>query len=170
MLTDSFLYGGADQGFDVYTGKGGRNGFNGPAHFADNTTVSPRGSFAAAFFNKNGKRDVALDDATELSLFFNTTGTTGDPCTYLAGIGLHRCLPVSNGSGPSPVRVVAAYKAAVQPALRIEVWVDGKKRFQDYRDVVNTSISLAAGIHQFSIVGVDATGKYVKSNSTYNVK
>lgn len=169
VLTDSFLYGGADQGFDVYTGKGGRSGFNDPAHFADNTTVSPRGGFAAAFFDKNGKRDVALVDATGLSVFLNTTGTSGDPCTFPAGIGLHRCLPAGGGSGTSPVHVLATYKAAAQPVLRIEVWVDGKKVFQDYSDVVNTSVSLAPGKHQFSIVGVDATGKFVKANSTYTV-
>lgn len=168
-LTDSLLYGGADQGFDVYTGKSSRSGFNGPVHFADNTTVSPRGGFAAAYFDKNGKRDVALDDANGLSIFFNTTGTTGDPCTFPAGVGLHRCLPAAGGSGPSPVHVLATYKAAVQPAQRIEVWVDGKKVFQDYSDIVNKSLSLAAGKHQLSIVGVDATGKFVKANSTYTV-
>jgi N-acetylglutamate synthase/N-acetylornithine aminotransferase len=84
-------------------------------------------------------------------------------------IGLHRCLPAANGSGRSPVRVLATYKAAVQPAQRIEFWVDGKKLFQEYGDLLKVSVPLAAGAHQLSVVGVDATGKYVKSNITYTV-
>jgi hypothetical protein len=168
-LTDLTLYDSADSGFDVYTGKGGRSGFNAPKHFADNTNYSPRGGFAAAFFDKDGKRDIALDDATGLAQFLNTTATTNDPCTYLTGVGLHRCLPAANGSGRSPVRVLATYKAAVQPAQRIEFWADGKKLFQEYGDLLKVSVPLAVGTHQLSVVGVDATGKYVKSNITYTV-
>ena len=168
-LTDTTLGGTAHRGFDVYTGKGGRNGFNPPNFFADNTTVSPRFGFAAAFFDQNGTRDVALDDNKGLSVFLNNTSTSGDPCAYDSGTGLHRCLPASNASGPSPVPFLAAYKAAIQPAQRIEVWADGKKVFQEYGDLLNTSVSLAVGTHQLSVVGVDATGKPVKSNTTYTV-
>lgn len=168
-LTDMTLYGTAHHGFDIYTGKGSRKGFNAPRFFADNTTVSPRGGFAGAFFDQNGTRDVALDDDKGLSVFLNTTSTSGDPCTYINGTGLHRCLPASNASGPSPVHFLAAYKAAIQPAQRIEVWADGKKLFQEYGDLLNIFVPLAAGTHQLSVVGVDATGKPVKSNSTYTV-
>ncbi len=169
-LTDQTLALNPDMGFDVYLGKGGRNGFSGPTHVADNTTVSPRGGFASAFLDKNGTRDVTLDDANGLSVFLNTTSTTGDPCAYVSGSGLHTCLPANNGSGTSPVHFLATYKAAIQPAQRIEVWADGKKAFQDYGDLLNTSLTLSPGTHQLVFVGVDATGNYVKSSPiTYAV-
>src|SRR4030081_21551 len=43
--TDQDLYGSPDYGFDVYTGKGGRTGFNTPIHFPETVTHSPRGGF-----------------------------------------------------------------------------------------------------------------------------
>jgi hypothetical protein len=159
----------SDYGFDVYTGKGGRSGFNAPNHFADTTNVSPRGGFAAGFFDKNGTKDIALVDANGLAIFLNATPTAGDPCAYPTGTGLHDCLPHSGGSGASPVHVLDSYKASAQSAQRIEFWVDGEKVFQEYADLLNTSATLSVGTHQLSVVGVDATGEYVKSNTTYTV-
>jgi FG-GAP-like repeat len=168
--TDQDLYGGADYGFDVYTGKGGRTGFNTPAHFADNVTASPRGGFAAGFIDQNGTKDIAMIDPTGLAIFLNTTATTKDPCAYPTNTGIHNCGPLNGSSGPARVHVLDAYKASAQPALRIEFWADGHKLFQEYSDLLNTYVTLTAGTHQLSVVGVDATGKYVKSNTTYTVK
>lgn len=156
-------------GFDVYTGKGGRSGFNQPVHFADNTSSSPRGGFAAGFINQNGTKDIALVDSTSLAVFLNTTSTSKDPCSYDSGVGLHNCGPANNSSGPATIHVLDAYRASVQPALRIEFWADGKKLFQEYADLLNTSVTLSVGTHQLSVVGVDATGETTKSNTTYTV-
>jgi hypothetical protein len=49
-------------------------------------------------------------------------------------------------------------------------WVDGKKLLQEYRDLLNKNVTLSVGTHQLSVVGVDATGKYIKTNTTYTVK
>jgi hypothetical protein len=168
--TNTDGYGTPDYGFEVFTGKGGRSGFNAPVHYADNTTVSLRGGFAAGFFDQNGTKDVAVVDANGLAVFLNTTATTKDPCPYPTSTGLHNCSPANGGSGPSPVHILDSFKASAQPALRIEFWVDGHKVFQEYGDLLNTYVSMAAGTHQLSVVGVDATGKYIKSNTTYTVK
>jgi len=167
--TDQDLQFNPDYGFDVYTGKGGRAGFNTPVHFADDTTASPRGGFGAGFLDLNGTKDVALIDSTSLAIFLNTTATTQDPCAYPAKSGIHNCSPRNGGSGPAKIHVLDAYKASAQPAQRIEFWVDGKKVFQEYADLLNTYVTLSSGTHQLSVVGVDATGKYVKSNTTYTV-
>jgi hypothetical protein len=132
--------------------------------------VSLRGGFAAGFFDKNGTKDIALVDATGLAVFPNTTSTANDPCAYPTATGLHNCLPANGGSGTSPVHVLDSYKASAQPALRIELWVDGHKVFQEYGDLLNRYVTMAPGTHQLSVVGVDGTGKYVKSNTTFTVK
>jgi hypothetical protein len=167
--TDQDLFGNSDYGFDVYTGKGSRTGFNAPVHFADDTTASPRGGFAAGFLDANGTRDIALVDSTSLAIFLNTTSTTKDPCTYPSKTGIHNCSPRNGSSGPAKVHVLDAYKVSAQPAQRIEFWVDGHKVFQEYSDLLNTYVTLSSGAHQLSVVGVDATGKYIKSNTTYTV-
>lgn len=41
--------------------------------------------------------------------------------------------------------------------------------FQEYSDLLNIYVTLSSGAHQLSVVGVDATGKYIKSNTTYTV-
>jgi hypothetical protein len=156
-------------GFDVYTGKGGRS-FNAPVHVADNTNVSSRGGFAAGFIDQNGTKDIASVDATGLAIFLNTTSTAKDPCSYPNTPGLHNCGPANGSSGPATIHVLDAYRAAVQPALRIEFWVDGKKVFQEYQDLLNTNVTLSKGTHQLSVVGVDATGKYIKSDTTYTAQ
>jgi hypothetical protein len=168
--TDQDLYGNPDYGFDVYTGKGGRTGFNTPMHFADNVTASPRGGFAAGFVNQNGTKDIAMIDPTSLAIFLNTTATTKDPCSYPTKTGIHNCGPANGSSGPAKVHILDSYRASAQPALRIEFWSDGHKLFQEYSDRLDTYVTLATGTHQLSVVGVDATGKYIKSNTTYTVK
>ncbi len=161
-------YGNTDYGFEVFTGKGGRSGFNAPVHYADGS-ATPEGGFAAGFIDKNGTKDIALVDSTALAIFTNTTATSKDPCTYPATPGLHNCGPKNGSSGGATIHVLDAYRAAVQPAQRIEFWVDGKKLFQEYEDLLNTTVTLSAGTHNLSVVGVDATGKYIKSNTTYTV-
>jgi hypothetical protein len=167
--TDQDLLGDPDYGFDVYTGKGGRSGFNAPVHFADDTNASPRGGFSAGFIDANATKDVALVDSTSFAIFANTTPTSGDPCTYPSGTGLHNCGPANGSSGPATIHVLDSYRAAVQPAQRIEFWVDGQKVFQEYADLLNTTVTLSAGTHQLSVVGVDATGQFIKSNTSYTV-
>ena len=168
--TSTLADGTPDYGFDVYTGKGGRSGFNAPAHFADTTGDYTRGGFAVGFIDNNGTKDVALVDTVGLAIFLNTTSTSKDPCSYPNAPGLHNCGPANGSSGPATIHVLDAYKASVQPAQRIEFWVDGKKLFQEYQDFLNTTVTLSVGTHQLSVVGVDATGKYIKSNTTYTVK
>ena len=161
-------YGNPDYGFEIFTGKGGRSGFNPPVHYAD--TALPEGGFAAGFIDANPTKDIALVDSTSLAIYLNTTPYAKDPCAYTAKPGLHNCGPKNGSTGGATIHVLDAYKAAVQPAQRIEFWVDGKKVFQDYQDLLNTYVTLSVGTHQLSVVGIDATGKYIKSNTTYTVQ
>ena len=60
--------------------------------------------------------------------------------------------------------------ALVQPAQRIELCVAGNKLLHEYQDLLNTNVTRSVGTHLLSVVGVDAAGKYIKSNTTYTVK
>ncbi len=84
--------------------------------------------------------------------------------------GLHNCGPANGSSGLATIHMRDSYRASIQPAQRIAFWVDGKKLFQEYQDLLNANVTLSVGTRQLSVVGVDATGKYIKSNTTYTVK
>jgi len=59
----------------------------------------------------------------------NDTGITQDPCAFLADPGINFCLPGSGATASSPVRFRGAFHAPTQPADRIELWIDGQKKF-----------------------------------------
>jgi hypothetical protein len=78
------------------------------------------------------------------------------------------CKPVNGSTVASPVPVQAA--ATVTGTIsRMEVWVDGVKKFSTFSSrTLSTSLSLAAGSHTFAFVAVNTAGaKWTKTvNST----
>jgi hypothetical protein len=164
---NSYIY-SPTSGIDVYYGKGSRT-FNGiPQHFASTATQIQAG-IVAGFFDTKGTKDIAVPDINNAFEVFLNNGVTNPLCAYDDIPGVKVCMPASGSTVFSPVRVLASYHAQRQQANRIEVWIDGNKMFQEFNDFLNHSFSVAAGTHSLSVVGVDAAGKYVKSNSAFTV-
>ncbi len=154
-----------NSGLDIYTGKGGRTGFNNPAHFD-----SPNGAnaaplrIAAGFVNADGQPDILVAEfAGDFIPYMNISGTANDPCPYPLQGGINFCLPAAGGTVTSPVHFVGSFHAPTQPANRIELWIDGKKQFQVFNDRIDTSVALGIGVHTATLVGVNATGLIVKT-------
>ena len=101
----------------------------------------------------------AADIDNRLShLNFSFTVSSGSGCTAPSSDGVHICLPTSNSTGPSPVQVTAAAKIA-GTLNRMEIWVDGVKKFTETSSLnFSTGLSLATGKHEFDIYAVNNAG------------
>jgi hypothetical protein len=155
-------------GFAVYTGKAGR-AFNPPRYYSDSTGLFPT-LIVAGFLNADGKKDIVTADSSvnAIRVFKNTTVSTNDPCTYPGTAGLHFCKPASSSSvAASGTQFVAAAHALSQPVRRMELWVDGHKRFQTSNDRLSRTLTLTVGSHYATVVEVDAAGHIVKSTHTF---
>ncbi len=108
----------------------------------------------------NGQHTVSVfsvgwDDSLLLYQLPLTVGST--ICAPPEQHGLRICAPLENGSVSSPVTAWAAGNAG-EPITRMEVWVDGVKKYSTYgSNTLKTLIPLSSGMHQFGyyLVGID---------------
>jgi hypothetical protein len=92
------------------------------------------------------------------------TINTGSGCSAPSAPGVNICKPVNASTVGSPVSVLAS--ATVTGTIsRMEVWVDGTKKFSTFNSrTLSTSLSLAAGSHTFAFVAVNTAGaKWTKT-------
>ena len=160
-----------NDGFAVYTGKPGGRSFNDPVYFSVSSTASTARMIDTGFFTHQGKKDVLLteDFTAAIDTFWNTTSRLGDPCPYPINIGVTFCSPATGATLASPVRFRASAHVATQPANRIELWIDGHKRFQTFSDLLDRKIALASGTHTVTVISVDAAGKLIKKSIAIRV-
>jgi hypothetical protein len=109
------------------------------------------------------------DTLQKKSFTLNVTGSGGS-CSAPSSPGVHVCMPANGSTVSSPVHVQAT--ATITGTLaRIELWVDGVKKYTETSSkTLNTSISLAAGSHRFGIFAVNTAGTKWQGVSTATVK
>lgn len=156
---------GSPGGLYVYLGQGGRSGFSGPFHF--DTPGGSSGRIASGFIDGDGSEDILVNDNDVLLPFHNNSSQAHDPCIFPSSPGVHFCLP--SGNSASSVHFLGSYHAETQPANRIELWVDGHKKFQVFSDRIDTTLPVPAGNHQATFVGVDSGGRLIKSLRNFTV-
>lgn len=84
-----------------------------------------------------------------------------------ASYGVHVCSPVNGSTISSPVTVQASAKVAGSLA-RMEVWVDGVKKYTESDGTaLTTKLSLAKGKHLIGVIAVNTAG--TKYSGTANV-
>jgi hypothetical protein len=116
-------------------------------------------------FNRDGKTDLALlyssyaeQQDNVFTILTNTTQSSGGGCSAPSSAGVHVCSPSSNATLSSPVSVVAA-STITGTLARMEVWVDGVKKYSETTtETLSTSLGLAAGTHRFAIFAVNTAG------------
>ena len=77
-----------------------------------------------------------------------------------ADVGLIVCSPLNDATLNSPVRAWAVGKLNGTDILRMEVWVDGVKRFTTFgSNTLDTKLDVAPGLHRFTyyLIGIDGT-------------
>jgi VCBS repeat protein/Big-like domain-containing protein len=117
-------------------------------------------SFAAGTHNAT-IFEADVDNRLQKVAFPFTVGAAGS-CAVPNSAGVNVCQPTNNGTTQSPVRVQAAAKITGTLA-RMEVWVDGVKKFTETTGTsFTTSIALGAGKHRFDVYAVNTAGtKYL---------
>lgn len=97
------------------------------------------------------------DDTLQKQSFTLTVGGGGG-CTAPGSPGVRVCSPASGATVGSPVAVRAA--ATITGTLaRMEVWVDGVKKYTETSSkTLSTSIALATGRHRFVVFAVNKAG------------
>jgi hypothetical protein len=101
--------------------------------------------------------EADFDNRLQKVSFPFTVGSSA-ACTAPASAGVHICQPANNGTSKSPVTVQAASKITGTLA-RMEVWVDGVKKFTETTsNSFSTSIPLATGKHRVTVFAVNTAG------------
>jgi len=152
-------------GIAVYTGKGGRSGFNAPVYFASNGTDVPR-TIGAGFLRAQTRKDVVIDSGSvnNIAVFRNTASVAAEPCQYPVLPAIHYCGPANGSTVTGPgVNFSATARGASGPVNRLELWVDGHKLFQTFGDRLNRSQTLSKGTHAATVVEVDSAGALIKT-------
>jgi hypothetical protein len=110
------------------------------------------------------------DDTLQQKSFTLTVTGSGGVCSAPTSPGVHVCAPANGSTVSSPVAVQAA--ATITGTLaRMEVWVDGVKKYTETSSkTLSTSISLAAGSHHFTIFAVNTAGTKWQGVVTATVK
>jgi hypothetical protein len=130
----------------------------------------------AGDFNRDGKQDLAVlysgptIPSTEkaFSFLYNTTAYPNGACIVPAGPGINICSPGSTST--SAVKVLAAANVD-NPAVYIELWVDGKRVIgYGSTNELRTSLTLTPGSHTLGFVAIDAAGIKITKSKVVTVQ
>jgi hypothetical protein len=121
----------------------------------DQTRQLAAGTHKATFFIAG--HDNALQKTT---VSFTVSGTQG--CSHPSTVGIHVCAPL-NGSiwGGSVLAQAAATVSGT--AGRMEVWVDGVKKFSQSGSTLKTSLTLSPGVHRVTFVAFNTAGTKIST-------
>jgi hypothetical protein len=121
--------------------------------------------------NLDSRHDLAISDwmGGGWSMNINTNAFTNCAPPSSANLAAKICGPANNASVASPVLVRASGNspAGVQ---RLEVWVDGVKKYEKWNDQLAKRFSLAAGSHKITVIAVDLYKGTAKTSVTVNVQ
>lgn len=110
--------------------------------------------------------DTNYSGSTSPSVTLNVSQSTG--CQAPASPGVVICSPAAKSTVSSPVEAEAA--ATITGTLaRMEIWVDGVKKYTGYSTLLDTSISLGPGTHTFTVYAVNTAGTKWKSTETVTI-
>ncbi len=132
------------------------------AWFASNS-VFASGTHNATLFSADVDNRLSRLD-------FSFTVGSSSTCAAPASVGVNICAPVSNSAVSSPVQVAAAAKIA-GTLNRMEIWVDGVKKFTETTSLsFSTTLTLPAGSHSFAVYAVNSAGTKYLSTVNATVK
>jgi hypothetical protein len=91
------------------------------------------------------------------TLNFQLTSSTGGGCSAPTSPGVFICQPASGATVTSPVQAEAA-ATVTGTVSRMELWIDGVKKFSENGNLLNTSITVASGTHRFAFLAFNTAG------------
>jgi hypothetical protein len=84
-------------------------------------------------------------------------------CPAPAKEGAKFCAPYANSSINAPFQVIASGTSGRGQVKLMELWADGKKITQTAGTPFDEPVTLAAGIHELTVIEVSTTGAFAKS-------
>jgi len=98
-------------------------------------------------------------DISDTLVHENFTFTVPSGCSAPAGAGVHICWP-ANGVSINATSVVVDASSTVTGTLdRMEVWVDGVKKYTETNSTsVSASVEVSPGTHRFTVFAVNTSG------------
>jgi hypothetical protein len=150
-------------GLAVLYGTNNSGGYGSPV-----VLTAPTGlplSLAAADFGKTGIDGFAVleQSSSGVNSIVVYASNSSSTCPPPSVPGVNVCSPTPNSDVSSPVNFIAAGTGASGTVNHLELWIDNAKIGNYTGAEMNTSVTLAAGSHQATVVEVDSKGNYVKS-------
>jgi hypothetical protein len=154
-------------GIEIATGHG--NGtFATPVKVPNVTLIGSLGGIVARDLNLDSRHDLAIAGISELGVgapvthvLLNQNAQTNCAPPPASTLAVHMCTPAANAGVRSTFTVHAAGNSPAG-VKRMELWVDGVKRAQNFNDQLGSTITLSLGTHRLTVVGVDQFDGLVK--------
>ncbi|MHB1937815.1 MAG: FG-GAP-like repeat-containing protein [Acidobacteriaceae bacterium] len=100
---------------------------------------------------------VGWDNSLQEKVFTLNVGASSS-CSAPSSAGVHVCSPANGSTVPSPVSIQAAGKVNGTLA-RMELWVDGVKKYTSTTANLDTTLALAKGRHRFAVLAINTAGQ-----------
>jgi hypothetical protein len=78
------------------------------------------------------------------------------------------CSPASGSTAASPVRIIAG-TTDVTPVKLTQIYLDGKKIFEQPLSAINVALPIPAGTHRLTVQGLDTANVFFKKSISINV-
>jgi len=168
-LADLVSVGGnfRNPGIDIANGHGDGT-FGAPIAVPNVDLIGNLGGLIARDLNLDSRHDLAVaavqglgtgDEATHVLVNQNARTNCVPPGS--ATLAVRICTPAANAGVRSTFTVQAAGNSPAG-VKRMELWVDGVKRAQNFSDQLRATIRLSLGTHRVTVIGVDVYDSSVK--------
>lgn len=119
-------------------------------------------------FNRDSQLDIVVP-AESVYRFLAQNAPTNCTPPSPANLSAHICTP---GANTTISRTFTVRAAGDSPAgvVRMELWVDGKKVFENWGDQVKRTITVAAGAHRVTIHSIDRYKSFGSATETITAK
>lgn len=148
--------------------------FSSPVTVENNIIGSP-GGLVPRDLNLDSRHDLAVagdqglgtgDEATHVLINQNARTNCAPPPSSTLAVRI--CTPAAN-AGVRATFTVSAAGNSPAGVKRMELWVDGVKRTQNFSDQLRAPVTLPLGTHRMTVVGVDLFDNLVKSTTFVHV-
>ncbi len=184
-------FGGCSAGFPVAADVNGDGNTDinvvGPSHYCGFSVVGlgngaggfskqvpgPSGDITSELFyrdmNLDSRHDVILSDVVggSYTVGLAINGNTNCAPPPSSSINAKICSPVATTASPFVLHASGNSPSGVK---RLEIWIDGVKRYQRWNDQVAKSFTLTPGTHHVSVIAVDKYKGTGTSSVTLTVK
>jgi hypothetical protein len=143
--------------------------FSSPPTLADGQTVTARFVVPLTYRSAGThKFSVYAVNSQGAKLIKVVTATVAGACSAPSTNGINVCSPVSGSTVHSPVLANAAGKIS-GTLTRMELWIDGAKRFTSTTNKLQTTVPLSNGTHKFNFYVLNTAGNKINKVLTATV-